>query len=211
MTRTPRPISIVLLVFVASCIYLSSCTKTGPQGPAGVTGAAGAQGSIGSTGPQGNANVWVDTFTLVSSDWLFGSEYEYSYNANNAIGNTTRYHVRAFSKITQDILNTGVVMVYFNANFIVTDDWQPLNYSIEFGAYYYLNLFYQPSLGQVQLNFFFSANGTAAIPDQTTLKNFDIAPYKFKIVAISGTISTGMKRAGVDTRDYKSVSTFLGM
>jgi hypothetical protein len=205
MRKTPRPIFIALLAFMAICIYLTSCTKTGSQGPVGLTGAAGPQG------PQGNANVWVDTFTLVNSDWLWESSYTFSFDANSGSGYATRYYIRGFSKITQGILDTGEVLVYFTAD-PLTYDWQPLNYTFANGDQYYLNIFFQPSPSQVELDFFFTPNGTTAtLPNNNALRTFDIATYRFKIVAVSGTISTGMKHAGVNTRNYESVSTYLGM
>jgi hypothetical protein len=216
MRKTPYPIYIVVLAFVASCIYLTSCTKTGPQGPAGLTGAAGAQGPSGSPGatgpqgPQGNANVWVDTFSLVNSDWLFAHLYDFSYDATTQYGNPARYHIQVFSKITQDILNTGEILVYFTPDGS-TYNWQPLNYTFSYFNQYYLNIFFQPSLGHIELDFFITPNGAASQPTTLDLQNFDIATYRFKIVAVSGTIGTGMKRAGVDTRNYESVRTYLGM
>ncbi|WP_431215999.1 hypothetical protein ACQ86N_15925 [Puia sp. P3] len=66
-------------------------------------------------GPQGNANVKVDTFTLMNSDWIWNSVYNFS-TPGVAGGVFTRYHDRGFTSVTQDVLDKGEVMVFFTPN-----------------------------------------------------------------------------------------------
>ena len=160
-------------------------------------------------GPQGNANVLVDTFTLVNSDWAWNSVY--SFSTPNASGDIlTRYHDRAFSKVTQDILDKGEVMVYFTPNLNNPNQWSPLPYSYSFNDKYNYNFVFETMPGVVRLHFFFSAIGLAGypLPEPDT---YDIGRYKFKIVAVSGTIGTAIKRDHIHMDNYAEVSSYLGL
>ena len=204
-----------IICLVALILMTASCTKTGPQGPTGpqgstgLTGATGPTGPTGPQGPQGNANVLVDTFTLTSSQWIWNSQYEYQTSPSSYTEYFTRYHDAAFSQIIQSILNTGEVMVFFTPNLSNnTNQWSPLPYDFTDGSgnFHYYTAF-ETNVGTVRLHYFFiQTNGAATIP---TLSTYLIPSYKCKIVAVSGTISTGMKQAGVNSQDYNSVSKYL--
>jgi len=160
-------------------------------------------------GPQGNANVMVDTFTLVNSDWIWNSVYNFS-APGVAGGVFTRYHDRGFTKVTQEVLDKGEVMVFFTPNNSNPNQWSPLPYSFSFNDKYNYNFVFETMPGVVRLHFFFSAIGLAGypIPDASTTV---IGTYKFKIVATSGTIGTAIKRDHVNTADYAELSKYLGL
>jgi hypothetical protein len=212
---------LVLILSISLFASLSGCTKTGPAGPIGVTGSTGPagpqgpSGPSGANGPQGNANVLVDTFTLVNTQWVLSGGYEFY----TAVGAVTVYPARTylakFNAVTQSILNTGEVLVYFTPMDIsgsyYANQWLPLPF--QFADFTTTNfdydISYQTLLGNVLLFFFFEPK----IPNATlpSLSTYNIATYKFKIVAVSGTISTGMKQAGVNTANYTDVSKYLGL
>lgn len=178
---------------VSVSILLAGCAKTGPQGMQGATGPAGPAGPQGVQGPQGNANVFTDTFTLASADWLYNSGYTYSNSNSGTVTYFTRYHDASFSKLTQGMLDSGMVMVYARMNANDTNQWSPLPYSfLSFGSVFYYNYVFETMPGKVRLHFFYSANGSGTPP--TTLSTDVIPTHKYKIVAISGAISTAMKR-----------------
>ncbi|HEY4111287.1 hypothetical protein [Puia sp.] len=195
------------------CLIAGACSKTGPtgsQGAAGATGAAGPQGPAGPTGPQGNANVFTDTFSLASADWLWNSGYTYSNSNGGTVTYFTRYHDAAFSKITQGMLDSGMVMVYIAPNANDFNQWSPLPYTfLSFGAVFYYNYVYETMPGKVRLHFFYTANGSGTPP--TTLSADVIPTHKYKIVAVTGTVSTAMKRDKVNVGDYRQVMNYLGM
>ena len=191
---------------VSVSILLAGCAKTGSQGVQGATGPAGPGGP---PGPQGNANVFTDTFRLASADWLYNSGYTYSNSNGGTVTYFTRYHDVPFSKITQGMLDSGMVMVYGQMNANDLNQWSPLPYSfLSFGSTFYYNYVYETMPGKVRLHFFYTQNGTAATP--TTLSTDVIPTHKYKIVAVGGTISTAMKRDLVDVRDYGQVMDYLG-
>jgi len=185
------------VVAVSVCILLAGCAKTGPQGVQGSTGPAGPAGPTGPTGPQGpqgNANVFTDTFRLASADWLYNSGYTYSNSNGGTVTYFTRYHDVSFSKVTQGLLDSGMVMVYAQMNANDTNQWSPLPYSfLSFGSAFYYNYVFETMPGKVRLHFFYTANGSGAAP--TTLSTDVIPTHKYKIVAIGGAISTAMKRS----------------
>ena len=103
-----KKINNLLFVLAAAALLLSSCGKDGaigPQGPIGPVGATGPTGATGSTGATGTANViysaWVTPATYVKTT-IFGTVY-FSYDL-------------AASKITQNILDKGAVIVYGKLN-----------------------------------------------------------------------------------------------
>ncbi|WP_431216003.1 collagen-like triple helix repeat-containing protein [Puia sp. P3] len=128
-------------------VSLISCKKgdTGPAGPAGPTGATGAPGP---TGPQGNANVMVDTFTVKNADWLWNSAYILSTGTGAFTEYFTRYHDQAFTKITKDVLASGMVLAYFAPYTDSVNGWVPVPYTfLSFGAQYYVNIVFVPTTG----------------------------------------------------------------
>lgn len=193
---------------------LPGCSKTGPAGatgPAGSTGAAGAAGATGPQGPEGNANVMVDTFSVTNAQWLWNSTYEFSTNPSSFTEYFTRYHNVPDTAITQDILNTGQVLVYFTPNtFGNANQWAPLPYEFtDASGNFNYEIAFETNDSTVRLHFFFvQLVASATIP---VLSTYNIATYKFKIVAMTGTISTAMYHAGVDVGNYSAVSKFLGL
>lgn len=92
---------LILMLFAASAIIFTGCTKTGPPGP---------QGAQGPAGPQGNANViGTDPFTV--SSW--------SKNGN------TYYADFKSDQITPTIVDRGIVSVFKSYNTTNTE-WSPL-------------------------------------------------------------------------------------
>ena len=80
--------------------------SAGPAGPAGTAGTAGSQGAVGPTGPTGVAAtntstnvIFSDWLTPLPLDWQIISEKSYIYRINEV-------------KITQDIIDKGVVLAY---------------------------------------------------------------------------------------------------
>ena len=206
---------IPMIFFSAALVFLiASCSKTGPTGPAGSTGATGAAGPAGLTGPQGpqgNANVKTDTFSLTSSQWLWNSQYEVQTNPSSYTYYFTRYHNVTNAAITQGILDSGMVLVYFTPNTTGnTSQWAPLPYEFSDGSgNFNYEIVFETSVGGLRLHYFFVQTVAAAtIP---TLSTYAIATYKFKIVVVSGVLSSSMKSAHVDVNDYNAVSRFTGI
>ena len=200
----------LVILFAVISIFTAGCSKTGPAGATGPSGATGPAGPQGVQGPEGNANVLVDVFSLVSSQWIYNSQYSLETSSGSYTEYFTRYHDVTDSAVTQAILNTGVVMVFFVPNPIVdTNQWLPLPYQFEDGSQIFTyNLAFETMPNTVRLHYFFAQINPGTIP---TLATFDIPTYKFKIVVISGTISTAMQQAGIDKSDYNAVSAYLGL
>ncbi len=203
-----KKISYFAVVIVSVVLLGTACSK-GDTGAPGATGGNGPQGVAGPAGPQGNANVFTDTLSLVSADWLYNSGYLYSTGGGGYTEYFTRYHDVAFSKVTQGILDSGMVMVYMEPNATDSNQWSPLPYTfLAFGGQYYYNFVYESMPGKVRLHYFYTANGSGTSP--TTLSTDVIPTHKYKIIALTGTVSTAMKRQLIDVGDYKAVMNFLG-
>jgi hypothetical protein len=198
-----------LAVVVLNFVFLATACSKGDTGPAGSTGATGTQGVAGPTGPQGNANVFTDTFSLASADWAWNSGYLYSTGNGGYTEYFTRYHDVAFSKVTQGILDSGMVMVYMEPNATDSNQWSPLPYTfLAFGGAYYYNFVYESMPGKVRLHYFYTANGSGPAP--TTLSTDVIPTHKYKVIVLTGAISTAMRRELIDVGDYKAVMNYLG-
>jgi hypothetical protein len=196
------------LVTIVIIVFAVSCSKTGPAGATGPQGTTGPQGPTGSQGPEGNANVLVDTFTLVNSQWIYNSQYYFETSPGSYTEYFTRYYDITDSAVTQSILNTGEVMVFFVPNPIANaNQWAPLPYVFLDGSgNFTYNVAFQTFPYKVELEYFFNQLKTVAPPNLST---YDIPTYKFKIVVISGTISTAMEKAGIDKGNYAQVSAYL--
>jgi hypothetical protein len=181
---------VVLIVSVPSC-------KQGDTGP------------VGPRGQAGNANVMVDTFSLSNSDWLWNSSYWYSTGPGSATGWFTRYHDRVDSTmITQGILDSGMVLVYFTPYTDQPNQWVSLPFSFpSFSNAYYTNYVYETFLGKVRLHIFFNlVDNSGTLP---TLSTFQFATHKFKIVTVAGNLASRMVQTGIDRGNEQAVMRFL--
>jgi hypothetical protein len=99
---TKKLLTLQGILLIACMLMIASCSKTGPAGatgPAGVAGPAGSQGPTGATGSTGTANV-------IYSAWL-----NVSYVGSDSLGWQAQISA---PKLTDSILNTGSMKVYFN-------------------------------------------------------------------------------------------------
>jgi hypothetical protein len=200
-------VAMVLVIMASSTILFTGCSKS--TGPAGATGLQGATGAAGPTGPQGNANVMVDTFTLVSSQWLWNDNYILFTGGGSYTEWFTRYYKATFSAVTQGVLDSGMVMVYMTPNLTNNNQWSPVPYTFDTGDEYAYAFVYVTSPGTVELEFYFAdATNTATPP---TLSTFAMPSYKFKLVAVTGTIATSMQKSKIDHSNYAQVANFLGL
>ena len=186
-----KKVILSFIAFILIAVLLISCK--GDTGPAGATGPTGPTGATGATGPTGNANVKVDTFTVANASWLWNSSYVIQTSGGGSTARFTRYYDRSYTAVTADILNTGMLLVYFTpnpgGNFGGSAiQWSPLDYSyLAFGSQYYYNVAYETSVGKVRLHYFYTPNGSAGtVP--TDLSTAVLPSYKFKIVAVAGAI-----------------------
>ncbi len=202
-----RLFGVLVIIFATISIFVAGCSKTGP---AGATGPAGSAGPTGPQGPEGNANVLVDVFSLVNSQWAYNSQYSLETSPGSYTEYFTRYHDVTDSAVTQAILNSGEVQVFFVPNPIVdTNQWAPLPYQFVDGSNIFTyNIAFETMPYTVRLHYFFSQLQAGTIPNLST---FNIPTYKFKVVVISGVISTAMYKAGIDKSNYEAVSAYLGL
>lgn len=94
-----------LLISAIAVMLVTSCKDgaEGPQGSEGPQGVQGAQGEKGDKGDPGVANVIYSEWTgFVTTNWELVTEF----------GRQTRIYEIAEPAITEDIMNTGVVLVY---------------------------------------------------------------------------------------------------
>jgi hypothetical protein len=200
----------VLVIIAASTTLFSGCSKSsGPAGATGLQGATGATGAAGPTGPQGNANVMVDTFTLVSSQWLWNDNYILFTGGGSYTEWFTRYYKATFSAVTQGVLDSGMVMVYMTPDLQNKNQWSPVPYTFDTGEGYAYEFVYVTSPGTIELEFYFSDESTTTtLP---TLSTFALPSYSFKLVAVTGSIATSMEKSKIDHSNYAQVANFLGL
>lgn len=95
------------MLFAAFALILGSCSKEGEQGPAGPTGPAGPAGPAGS-----DANFTIGEYQVAAADFQ---------------GAYTEFPV---AEITQDVFESGVVLVYIFDEFgywnQIPSQWHPI-------------------------------------------------------------------------------------
>jgi hypothetical protein len=127
-----------------------------------------------------------------STDFLYNSQYSMETTPGSYTEYFTRYFDISVPAITQDVLDTGMVQVYFTPNPIVsTNDWRPLPFRFLDGSgnFYYI-VAAETSVGQVEIEFFFEqivANATLPV-----LSSYAIPAYNYKIVVIAASQSTSV-------------------
>ncbi|WP_373331242.1 hypothetical protein [Salmonirosea aquatica] len=91
----------VCLVLLSS-VWMSACE--GPEGPAGPAGPSGAQGPTGAQGPAGPTG----TANVVYSSWIRAG----TWTKTNVFGVDRFYTELQADRLSQEILDRGVVLVY---------------------------------------------------------------------------------------------------
>ncbi len=191
-------------IILAVTMLFVQCQKeggvTGPEGPKGEQGDKGDKGDKGATG---NANVKVDTFRITNTQWLYNSNYIFDHLPNGWTWATSKYYDRSFTAISQDVLNTGMVLCYMTPSLAFnSNNWLPLPYTMMHGSSnYFYNFAGETSQGKIRLHYFYTANTQGAtIPN---VRDAVIATHKFKIVAITGAISSGrMMNSGRSEKQF---------
>ncbi|MBB3055059.1 hypothetical protein [Mucilaginibacter gotjawali] len=186
-------------------------TASGWGIPVTLKGPAGPPGNPGPTGPAGkNANVFSDVFTLKGSDWLWNSQYVYETSPGSYTEYFTRYYVRPNSKINADVLNNGMVLVYFTPSPVNNpNQWEPLPYQFDSSFGFTYNYEFVPAVGQVTLHYFFIQTDPAAtLP---TLSTYNDETRQFKVVTILGEAGIFMLAHHVNLNNYQEVSKVTGL
>lgn len=193
MKRTATCITYLLLMLL---IGFTSCSKdgaTGPEGPAGPAGPAGPggpAGPAGANGAAGTANViysaWLDvTFTAVTNP--------------DDITDTLAFQAAIPApKLTNEILNSGDVKVYFNWGTSAQPDIDPLPYYNVFFNYTFTTSLTQGSIGLI------------ASFDASTFTDAGSKYFQFRYVLIPGGTNARTSSA-VDWTNYASVKAYLGL
>jgi hypothetical protein len=104
-------------------ILVSSCTKEGPQGPQGKKGPPGTPGQPGPAGPQGQTG----TTHVFYSDWI-------TINLRPTSNPDIFVQEIKSTGLTADIVNTGVVLMYYQfADFVYPLPHKPMWFIYEAG------------------------------------------------------------------------------
>jgi len=182
------------VAFLLVTMLFMQCKKEGTTGP---------EGPRGEQGPTGNANVKTDTFRLTNAQWATGGSYIYDHVPGGYMWAISRFHDRNFTAITQDVLNTGMVLCYFTPSLTFNvNNWVPLNYSmLEPSDRYFYNVAYETSVGKIKLHYYLRSNvaGTSA----PAVASATISNYKFKIVAVSGSMGRTMNSGTAKQLQFK--------
>ena len=187
---------LLLLAIAFMVLVASSCGKdgaVGPQGPAGATGPTGPNGAAGPTGATGTANV-------IYSDWTTPATY-----TKDTIFSSYHFYANiAASKITQDILDHGTVLVYGKLDGYTTVIWptaqvSPLPITITYmeGATVYNDTWQAfTTLGNIKIDFVDDKNLYGSISNA----------HQFRYVIIPGGVHT---LAHINTKNYTEVKLAL--
>jgi hypothetical protein len=184
-----------LLAIIA--LSATSCSKDGTVGPTGSQGSTGATGAIGATGPKGDTG----TANVAYSDWITPPAYV----KTTVFSTTTFTYDITDPKITQDILDKGVVLVYgklngYNPTIWPTDQVSALPIVINYlqGTTPEIDTWLAlPSLGKLQINMKNNNNVYGNISNA----------HSFRYIIIPGSV----KIADIDHKTYNEVRSDLHM
>jgi len=145
---------------------------TGPAGPAGPTGATGPAGPVGAPGADGKDGANIQTFLFTNKSVVL-----------------TGFNTFNVPAITQDIVNQGVVLVYFRSTGSTTG-------------------FYSLPYVENDRNISLSSYGVGYINIKT---NFNGGGLDFKVVVIAGTSLTNLSTShpGLNLKNYSEVASAL--
>jgi len=174
----------ILVLSVVSC-------KKGDPGPAGATGPAGPGGATGPAGPAGSSG----SADVIYSDWFTPS----AYTKDTVFGIWGFNYIQTATDITQNILDSGTVIVYakllqYNTTLWPVAQVAPLPVTLTYmsGATTEVDTWSAPvSLGQVKIRF---------VNDQNAYKNYNSTKNKFRYIIIPGVVHSASYAPGTVTR-----------
>ncbi|MBN8850907.1 MAG: hypothetical protein BGO55_29595 [Sphingobacteriales bacterium 50-39] len=184
----------VLALSIVSC-------KKGDPGPAGATGPAGPAGANGAAGPAGPAGS-AGSANVIYSDWFTPT----SYTKDTVFGIWGFNYIQTATDITQNILDTGTVIVYaklnqYNSLLWPTTQVAPLPVTLTYmsGTTTEVDTWSAPvSLGQVKIRF---------INDQNAYKTYNSSKNKFRYIIIPGAVHSASYTPGTVTRSGNVINT----
>jgi hypothetical protein len=186
----------MLSVLIIAVAVFTSCSKEGPEGPAGATGATGSQGSPGPTGPAGETG----TANVIYSEWFTPS----AYTSSTLFGITNMDYNKAAPGITQDILNTGVVLTFgkltgYSSSIWPTEQVSKLPISLTYiqGSTQTDTWSAYETVGNLRINFVNNVNYYTSIS----------TAHSFRYVIIPGG-TVGTRVAAPDFNNYEAVCAF---
>lgn len=206
---------------VAGDYYIDNNTAFlyGPKTSAGWGGPVslrGPKGDKGDKGDPGTANVMASTVVVDNSMWAWGAWYVYS-AFGGSVSFQTRYCQISVPLLTQDIVNNGLVQVYFTPSAGGLDNAYtnlPASYMLTSASSsgpkkYSANYRYLYWQGVITLYFFFQAEEGAAENAFPSAQTYTIPVHKFKYVIVPGNKMQAAKK--VDMNDYKAVKAAYGL
>jgi hypothetical protein len=196
-----KRINTLFLLLTVAALFVSSCGKNGapgpqgpagPTGPTGPTGATGPGGSNGATGATGTANV-------IYSAWVTPTTY-----TKDTVFNTYHFYTNiTATKITQNILDQGTVIVYGKLDGYTSAIWPtaqisalPIVVTYQEGSNTYTDTWSSlVTLGNVQIDFV----------DNLNLYNGISNAHQFRYVIIPGAVLTAALKNHVNLKNYGEV------
>ena len=187
------------ILSMAMIVFISSCKKgdTGPAGPAGPAGAAGASGPQGPAGPAGTANViysaWLDvTYTPIKDT-----------DAVTHVVDTVAWTAQINAPgITNTLLTSGEIKVYFNANSAATPAVFPLPITDLYALTGVLNINVYFTVGKINLY---------STDDGSTFTDTGTKYWQYRYILIPGGTSGGRMANAINWNNYKEVQAYLGL
>jgi len=182
-----------ILCVAIMALSIVSCKK-GDPGPAGATGPAGPAGAAGPAGPAGAAGS-SGAANVIYSDWFTPT----SYTKETVFGINGFYYIQTATDITQNILDSGTVIVYAKLNQYNTTLWPttqvaPLPVSLTYvsgGTTMTDTWSGLASLGQLKVRF---------VNDQNAYNNYNSSKNKFRYIIIPGGVHSASYTPGTVTR-----------
>ncbi|HVZ97150.1 MAG TPA: hypothetical protein VG847_09770 [Chitinophagaceae bacterium] len=195
-----KNLALPLTVFTAFILFIAGCSK-GPKGDTGATGPQGPQGTTGATGPAGTANV-------IYSPWL-NVAFQQSGVDTNVLGTIPA------PELSDSILNSGFVKVYYNAGSDAPGGQFVLSLPIDEPF-----LFTDTAQNPITL----IANPYFTLDTIYVLANYDLSSYQqsgynysqFRYIIIPGGVAglpakIGEANKPLDWNNYNAVKQYFGL
>jgi hypothetical protein len=175
---------------ISGLLFMLACTgEKGEVGPQGAAGAVGATGDKGDAGAKGEfTKVLTGTATFSPANWI---------TQTIDVADDGYYTFVNEPRITKDILDKGIVMVYYTFSGVST----PLPYISSTGGKFLHLAYLDKGQGKIRIDFQ-PAVYLAKLPKPTT-------DYTFRWVIATG--STAGRMININWNDYNDVKVKLGL
>ncbi|MBO9636153.1 MAG: hypothetical protein J7578_23825 [Chitinophagaceae bacterium] len=153
---------------------------------------------------EGNRDPGEGTVYITNAAWSYPGGWTEKKEGENATYFSTKYTDIPAPRITDEIVQHGMVLVYFNPS--DDESYTPLPYRLESIDHDY-NFSFGYSKGNIRVHFYYSPNKRSK--GMPSLATATVKDYTFKYVVVPGPASIKQQKDGIRLTRYETIPRYI--